>query len=115
MGTHSISDSSSFLPVSDSVHEGAKEASSCSYIETMICIGVVVHRSLGGGKLSQPYLASLPCFDQLDRRLVFRGMQSYSNFTKIPLQWSPLRCSVGRLYLYLDPIYQHGQLPEPQP
>ena len=71
MANHAISDSSSFLPVSVSAHEGAKRASSCSYIETMICIGVVVHRCLGSGKLGQPYLTSLPCFDQLNRRSVF--------------------------------------------
>ena len=89
MADHAISDSSSFLPFSDSVHEGAKKVSSCSYIETMICIGVVVHRCLGRGKLSQPYLASLPCLDQLDRRSVFWGMHSYSKTMEIPLQWSP--------------------------
>ena len=95
MACHAISDSSSFVPVSDSVHGGADKASTCSYIETMICIGVVVHRILGGGKLGQPYLASLPCFDQLDRRSVFWEMQSYSNLMEIPLQWSPLQCNVG--------------------
>ena len=95
MANHAISDSSSFLLVSDSVQEGAKEASICSYIGTMICIGVAVHRILGGGKLSQPYLASLACFDQLDRESVFWEMQSYKNTIKILLQWSPLQCSVG--------------------
>lgn len=115
MADHAISDSSSFLPISDSVRGGAEKVSARSYIETMICIGVVVHRCLGGGKLGQPYLAPLPCFDQLNKRSVFWVMQSYSNTMEIPLQWSLLQCSVGWLYLYLDPIYQHGQLPEPRP
>lgn len=70
MANQAIRDSSSFLPVSD-CHEGAENASACSYIETMIWIGVVVHRCLGRGKLGQPYLASLPCFDQLNGRSVF--------------------------------------------
>ena len=71
MAHQAIRDSSSFFPVSDSVRRGAEKAITCSYIETMIWIGVVVHRCLGRGKLGQPYLASLPCFDQLNGRSVF--------------------------------------------
>lgn len=71
MACHATSDSSSFLPISDSVRGGAEKASTCSYIETIVCIGIVLRQCVGRGKLSQPYLASLPCFDQLKRRSVF--------------------------------------------
>ena len=43
MACHAISDSSSFLPVSGSVHGGAEESRTCSYIETINCIGIVIH------------------------------------------------------------------------
>lgn len=57
MACYAISDSSSFLLVSDSVDGGAEKARTCSYIET---IGIVIRQCMGRGKLSQPYLASLP-------------------------------------------------------
>ena len=59
MACHAISDSSSFLPISDSVHR-AEKVRICSYIEIINCIGIVIHQCMGRGKLSQPYLTSLP-------------------------------------------------------